>query len=217
MNRLIKFNQTKDSRVYFSSDFHLNHNPQWDNPIWKQRGFDCVLDMNNGIINSINNTVRVNDILWFLGDFCLNTTEELFESFISRINCQNIYMVWGNHNNPVNAIYTREVAKSIGSDDIEVYPFKYKNIIFVGDYQEISVDNQFIVLSHYPIYVFRKMNDSAWNLCGHSHGNCKFSNSNDMTSKVLDVGWDVHRKPLSTSEINKIMNMKNILRVDHHI
>ena len=90
MNRVLHFKQTDDRKVYFSSDWHLGHNPKWDVPIWKSRGFNSADEMTSGIIKSINDTIRFDDILFYGGDFCLNSTESQFESYLSRITCNNI-------------------------------------------------------------------------------------------------------------------------------
>ena len=216
MNRQLHFRQTEESKVYFSSDFHFFHNPKWAVPLWKSRGFNSAVEMTDGIIESINDTVRSTDKLFFLGDFCLNTVKSQFEELLSRINCQSIYCLYGNHNSCIWSNYEEQVYSQYGKKDIEIYPLYYRNLIYIGNYAEISVDGQYINIFHYPQYIFNHMKDSAWNLVGHSHGNCPFSQPSDTTSKVLDVGWDVFKKPVGMEEIRKIMNTKNVFKVDHH-
>ena len=220
MNKLLNFRQTDTQKVYFISDPHFNHNPKWNVPLWKNRGFNSAIEMTDGIIDSINATVDTNDILWMLGDFCLNTNESQFEELLSRINCQNIYSLFGNHNSQVERVYknaVKEYADKLGiQETIEIYPIKYRNLTFYGNYQEITVDGQYMVLCHYPLYVFNYMKDGSIHLTGHSHGNCPLSQPPNTTSKVLDVGWDLFKKPLSFSEVMDIMKTKNTLKVDHH-
>jgi len=216
MNKLLKFKQTDDQKVYFVSDTHYNHNPKWPVPLWAQRGYNSVEEMNEDEITQINAIVRPNDILFHLGDITLNCNEEQFETFIARLNCQNIYLFWGNHNAPVWTIYKREIASKY-MDDIEVYPLRYKNVIFLGNYQEITVDGQYMILGHYPISVFNYMKDGAWHLCGHSHYNFDPSTAENKTSKILDVGWEGLKRPYNMDEIRGIMNSKGIVAVDHHV
>lgn len=228
MNRILKFKQTDDQKVYWSSDFHLGHNPKWPIPIWKQRGFDSVNEMNYSIIKSINDTVRISDILFFLGDFCLNTTESQFEEFLSRINCQTIYTLWGNHNSQVWDVYKKSVKRYLEKmdddftatqpkDDIEIYPIQYRNLIFIGNYVEIVVDGRYYILQHYPVLIWNNQSSGVAHLTGHSHGNLPFSQPNNLESKILDVGWDLWKKPLSTKEVLDIMNKKSIYKSeDHH-
>jgi len=216
MNKLLKFKQTDDQKVYFVSDTHYNHNPKWPVPLWAQRGYNSVEEMNEDEITQINAIVRPNDILFHLGDITLNCTEEQFEAFIARLNCKNIYLLWGNHNAPTWQIYKREIASKY-MDDIEVYPLRYKNVIFLGNYQEITVDGQYMILGHYPISVFNYMKDGAWHLCGHSHYNFDPSTAENKTSKILDVGWEGLKRPYNMDEIRGIMNSKGIVAVDHHV
>ena len=52
---------------------------------------------------------------------------------------------------------------------------------------------------------------------GHSHGNLKTSLPDELNcGKILDVSWDVFKKPISTEEVLSIMNNKKIIAVDHH-
>jgi calcineurin-like phosphoesterase family protein len=225
MNKLLKFRQTDEQKVYFVSDLHHCHNPKWKVPLWEQRGYKDVNEMNEDQIETINKIVRPNDILWHLGDLTLNCSEQQFEEFISKIKCQNIYCLWGNHNSPTWATYQRETQKvqeflkSVynTSELMEIYPLRYKNLIFFGNYQEMTVDGQYIILDHYPTYVFNHMKDGAWHLCGHSHYNLPFSKADNLESKVIDVGWDGKLSPYSMDELREIMNKKNIFQSgDHH-
>ena len=217
---MFNFRDTAEQQIYVSSDFHLNHNPKWGNPIWKMRGFTSATEMTDGIIKSINDTVRANDILIFLGDFCLNTTLLQFEDLLSRIACQNVYMMMGNHPNPhYKNVYLPMVKQILGesyTSESEVYPLRYKNAVYIGPETEMVLNGQYVVLSHYPIYVWNNMAHGAWMLCGHSHNGCPLSRGDTTHGKILDVGWDGHGKPWSMTEIQEVMNKKQILVVDHH-
>jgi calcineurin-like phosphoesterase family protein len=227
MNRLLKLTQSADRKVYVTSDTHWNHNPKWPVPLWRSRGYGSVNESNEHQRDTINSIVRPNDILFHLGDVTLNCNEEQFESFFASLNCQTIYTLWGNHNSPSWSVYQREVAnffRSMDDDftatqpkpDVEVYPLRYKNLIFIGNYAEVVVDGMYFVMAHYPIYVFNHMNKGAIHLCGHSHYSLPLSQADNPTSKVLDVGWDGWAKPLSVKEIADIMAKKQVMKVDHH-
>lgn len=225
MNRVMKIRQTPEQKVYWLSDTHLNHNRDF---VYGARGFNSSQEHTDFVINKINEIVRPNDILMHAGDFCLNTEEKGLNSLLARIHCQNIYMTWGNHNNPLWKIYQNEVAnffRSMDDDftatqpkpDVEIYPFRYKSILFLGNYVELTVDGQYFVMCHYPIHVFNYMKDGAKMICGHSHYGLPFSQADNLTSKILDVGWDGYSRPLSTEEVLAIMDKKTIfLSGDHH-
>jgi len=226
MNRVLKFKQTEERQVWWTSDTHCNHDPRWEVPLWEARGYTSSKHHTDSIIDALNKAARPNDVLIHAGDFCLNTDESGLNELLARIQCQDIIMLWGNHNNPLWKIYRREVDKMFanlaggidqGDTEYEVYPFRYKNITFVGNYLELTVDGHYFVVEHYPIHVFNYMKDGAKMICGHSHGGLDFSQPNNLNSKILDVGWDLFKKPLSTEEILNIMSKKQIFQTtDHH-
>jgi len=186
------------------------------------RGYTSAQDMTDSIIDVTNSIVRAGDILIFLGDWCLNTTKEQFDAQLDRFQCQNIFALWGNHNNPhEKKVYQTLVRGAVsgqhGPFPIEIYPFKYKNMTFLGHYVEAVLNGQYTVLCHYPIGVWNEMSHGAWMLCGHSHYGYPPSTAEVSThGKILDCGWDGHKKPLSLAEITAIMNTKQFVAVDRH-
>jgi calcineurin-like phosphoesterase family protein len=189
--------------------------------------------MTDGIIETVNSMVRPNDYLFYAGDWSLNTTTEKFEQDTARFNCQNIFMLWGNHNCPVRKVYDEAVGRTVASQlngdvkntsvpderwrgKVEVYPLRYKNVIFCGDYMELIVDGLYICMFHYPIDVFNHVRTGAVHLCGHSHYSYEKTRASNTDSKRLDLSWDGHKKPLSINDIKSIMATKNTIKLDHH-
>lgn len=217
LNRPLKFNTSIERNVFFSSDWHLGHvGPRSGTPLWVSRGYKSPQDMTWDIIRVINSIVKPDDVIFNLGDFCLNSTEGDFEGYLSAIKCQNIYYITGNHNSRIKEAYQKALHSELGRTDITAYPVRYKNIIFCGDYMEVVVDGQFICMCHYPIDVFNEMRNGAVMLCGHSHYSYDKTRHTCLDNKRLDMSWDGHRRPLSINEINKIMENKRLVVVDHH-
>jgi calcineurin-like phosphoesterase family protein len=214
---MLNIRESEDKKVYITSDLHMGHQKDF---VWKDRGYENPRKHDEGLIDTINEIVRPNDILMMLGDFCLNTTVEQFEKQIESIKCQNVYMMWGNHPNPhFKNIYKPLVKKILGInyvEDSEVYPLRYKNIIYIGNYAEVILNGQFIVLSHYPIYIFNEMAHGSWMLCGHSHNGCPLTKVDNTYGKILDVGWDGHGMPWSFEEIATVMDGKRFAPLDEH-
>jgi calcineurin-like phosphoesterase family protein len=210
-------NFKEEDKIFVISDSHIHHDRDF---VWKTRGFSSVKEHDDAVIGSINDKVKPDDFLIHLGDLCLNTTLSQFEEIISRINCKNVYMLFGNHPNPhYKNIYVPMVKQLLGSNytaDSEVYPLRYKNIVYIGHYAEVVLGRQFAILSHYPIYIWNEMSHGAWMLCGHSHYGCDFSKAENLGAKILDVGWDGHLGPWSFKEIKAVMDKKTIPVVDHH-
>lgn len=216
MNKLVKFYQTDTQKIFFTSDPHLHHKQPF---IWQKRGYNNSNEHVEGIITKINEVVRDTDILFILGDITLNCTEAEFDIILDQINCKNIKMIWGNHNNPSYLFYKKqqELQYHISSEHTEIYPVKYKNLQFLGNYQEIVVDGQYIVLCHYPIHSWNWRSKGSWMCAGHEHGDFYPTLPTTLDcGKILDVGWDIFKKPLSMSEIKIIMDTKPVSGAGHH-
>lgn len=212
MIKTLKFNDA-ESKLFITGCSHLNHSPKWDNPIYKIRGYDSADEMTTQIINKINETCAANDSLLILGDFCLNTTEEQFYSLIKRINCSLLF-VRGNHNNPWEKLYLNHCIEKFG---FEVLGYQWLDkITYLGDYLQLTWNNQIFVANHYPFYIWDKVSSGCISLVSHSHGNCDLTHPNDNRMKQIDCGWDVWRKPISFKEIMDCANKKAIFKADHH-
>jgi len=219
--RTQKFN-TKNQKIWFASDFHLSHKQPF---IWQARGFTSIQEHASKIITDLNAVVGENDILFYLGDFSLNSTPPETREYFRSIKCRNIYYIWGNHEANVSAIY-QEALRETFSPFLklipeQVYPFKWENVTFLGAYARISINNQPIVLSHFAHFIWDMMQHGAWNICGHSHGNCAAILPDNTEGKILDVGVDVcykqfGRSCISFEEVINIMQTKSLKVVDHH-
>jgi len=205
---MINIRDTEEQRIFVTSDLHLGHQREF---VWKARGYNSIQEHDNGVIQILNETVRPNDILLFLGDFCLNTPFAQFDTYLDKIACQNIWSIWGNHNNP----HEKNVYRKLVGDK-EQYPVKYKNMTYYGHYLEAILNGQFVVLFHYPIWVWNEMKNGAWMLCGHSHYSFPHTKADNVYGKILDVGWDGHGKPWNLQEITDVMNSKRFVALDHH-
>ena len=212
--RPLKLTHNDSHRVYFTSDTHFNHDQKF---IYESRGYKNRYEHNDALINKINELVRAQDILFHLGDFCLNIQMEEFNTLIKRINCQHIHYIWGNHNSRIRELYEETMSREFQRNDIEVYPYTVGRLIYQGYYKEITVEGQAIVLHHYPHDIFNQQQKSSWQLSGHSHYGNPRTQVTFIDKKILDVSWDGHKKPLSFTEIQKIMsNKKNIKSDSHH-
>ena len=211
--RPLKLTHGENSKVYFTSDSHFGHAQTF---IYEKRGYPSRLAHNEGLFEIINSLVRPEDILIHLGDFCLNTSQEEFEEYLSKIKCQNILYIWGNHNSRIRKAYEDTVEKQFGSRKLEVYPIIYRNVTFLGHYKEIIVNGQMIVLHHYPHQIFNQMQKNAYQTSGHSHNSNPSTQIGSKEGKILDVGWDGHNKPLDFDEIQAIMVSKQHKKRDSY-
>lgn len=78
--------------VFFSSDWHFGHD---DENIWKRRGFSSVKEHDEEIIRRHNESVGIDDIVYFLGDVAECDIKYAL-SCVERLN-GNIYILRGEH------------------------------------------------------------------------------------------------------------------------
>jgi calcineurin-like phosphoesterase family protein len=182
--------------LYFLSDTHFGNKPIG----YCRRKFTNIEEIDNQIINNINKKVKINDTLYFLGDFCHKGENP--KKYRDKIVCNNIHIILGNH-------------------DLEKY-FK-KNFKSVSYIKEITHSKQKIILCHYPMRAWHKSYRNTWMLYGHVHGRL---NSEDQSSfkLTLDVGVDntiAYNKnigePWSFKELktifsNRTKNCKSLLK-----
>jgi calcineurin-like phosphoesterase family protein len=212
----INLRETEDSKIYITSDPHLGHQRDF---VWKVRGYNSAEEHTNDWFNKTNAVVNSNDILICLGDFCLNTPLAKFNEYLSRINCQTLLCLWGNHNNPhEKAVYNAGMDyKLVRGFPVMNYPFAYRNMVYLPHYVEAALNGQFAVLCHYPISIWNELQNGSWMLCGHSHYGFEPSRAESLAGKILDVGWDGHKAPWSLQEIAAVMAKKGITKADHHV
>jgi calcineurin-like phosphoesterase family protein len=152
------------ANVWFTADFHFGHK----NIIrYCDRPFASVEQMNETILERLNARVKLNDVMYFLGDFCIGPRQRALE-FRSQIRCKTIFAVPGNHDREARKL-TQEFS-------------------WLPPLAEISLRGQRIVLCHYAMRVWNHSSHGAWHLYGHSHGRLP----EQETSLSMDVGVDTH-------------------------
>jgi calcineurin-like phosphoesterase family protein len=216
--KILKFPWEKRNTHYWSSDWHIFHDPKWNIPIWMMRGYSSAKDAVSKTLAKINERVGPDDTLWYLGDMFLNATDEQCLNWISGLNCQNINVLLGNHESNMYRLYKQEVMRQFGRDDIEVYPLKMGKITFLGNHLEIQIGKKNIVMNHFPIHSWNGMGGrKSWMISGHQHNADKTRNPDAPINRVLDVGWDWKCDVWSFADIEDVMDTKTFVSYDHHV
>lgn len=179
--------------LYFTADTHFGHK----NIIgFCNRPYGDVHHMNESLIGRWNRKVRPTDTVYHLGDFSFMSKEETLK-IVRRLN-GNIHLVRGNHD---------------GKMDWSVF----EQFVTVREIHEIKIDNQTIVMCHYPMLTWNKSHYGSWMLHGHSHGGLPVTNDFRM-----DVGVDAveayglePRIPVSFEEVRDIMQTKASRRLNY--
>lgn len=220
MVKVIKYPWDARNTIFFSSDWHVFHDPSWEVPIWKARGYSSAEDHAEEVLATINSRVGENDTLYFLGDMFLNATDGQCMGWLSRIKCQNIIKLWGNHHSNMYRLYKQVVKDRFAfiDDDTEVYPIRMNNVVFMGNHVEIRVGKQHVSMNHFPQHSWNHMGPRAksWCLSGHSHNSDRTRNPDSPTNRCLDCSWDWKKDVWSWAEIEDVMSTKTFVAVDHH-
>jgi calcineurin-like phosphoesterase family protein len=212
--------RTKDySHIYFSSDFHIDHKRDF---IFKPRGFDSWEDHTEFVVKNLL-SLQPDDLLIYLGDFALNTSDERVQSLLDAIPCET-YMCWGNHNSGLKTSYQRAKNNYLAErfDDVDIYPLKIaRNVTMMGDAFYVSIDRRKFYCNHFAPTIWDGMQHGWGCVCGHSHGSLEIANYYNDEMKLLDVGIDnalkYHGKPLfEFKDVCEIMDKKTLYAPDHH-
>ena len=172
------------SKIYLSSDLHFFHDKDF---IYKPRGFENVLDMNETILKNWNNTISEEDEVYLLGDLMLGDNNKGIE-LIKQLNGK-IHVILGNHDSATRKNMYLECS----------------NIIEVCYATQIKYKGYNFYLSHYPTLTANldestQIKARVINLGGHSHIKNRFK---DMDKGLIyHVEVDCHNNfPISLDEI----------------
>lgn len=187
------------SKIWFSSDFHINHSNIAGAKVSKwtggYRNFDTTHDMNKEIFNNVNKYVKPEDTLYFLGDFCFGG-HKLTPEWRLHIACQNIHVCRGNHDSHID---------------------KYANsFTSIQDVLTVTHGKHTFFMSHYAHRIWLGSHKGIIHLYGHSH------DSIPDYGRSMDVGVDVAKRlkgeyrPFSIEEIIDIIDKKEIVFPDKH-
>ena len=157
--------------------------------------------MNETIINNWNQVVKKNDIVYHLGDFVDIDYSQMdnIKQFTDRLNGR-IRIILGNH------------------DRIVPY-FEWLNFGFDRVYDQPIIIDNFIILSHEPLFLndFANSNAKAYiNIHGHVHGNV-FNNSHYVNVCVERINYSpVNLDKLVQASMDKIKKEIGTLQEGNH-
>jgi calcineurin-like phosphoesterase family protein len=222
MLNFYKIHRHKDQRVFFWSDLHLCHEKDF---ILVPRGFSCAKIAKEALRNRWLKKITENDVVFLLGDSVVgagNRGEEELTEFLHSVPFKEIYLMPGNHPSGFSALVDQAVYKGLSLNRDLIFGYNLtdnKRINLIPNYFEVSVEGQMIVMSHYPILSWNKAGKGSYMLFGHVHSNLEkvdWIKNNYLKGKCLDLGIESTPEPLEFAEIQKIMQNKDILKVDHH-
>jgi calcineurin-like phosphoesterase family protein len=172
---------------YFTADTHFRHINCLN--YGRNKFFSSIEEHDNELIRRWNEIVKVDDELWFLGDFIFGKAKH----YLPRLQGQ-LHLIIGNHDH-------KELRNN-------------SRWLSVNHYCELK-DNNFglIVLCHYPFESWNKHSYGSLHVHGHSHGNLL------PRGRRIDVGVDCFNfTPVSLEQLKLHPQLKvSPHQVDHHI
>ena len=193
---------------YFTGGCNLNHLKSIE---YYNRPFKTTDEMNNTILNNINNMVKSNDRLYICGNFCFAPIDpdkfiRTTRYFRNKINCDNIFLVYGNHD--------RRGAKM--DEFLNLWTRS-------ADYMELKgMEDRSLILFCYEIKQWNRQHRGGFHLYSYPHG--KGINSKGASAdvsidnvKYLLTGDDAAQeaewyRPISYTELKKVLEPKASVR-----
>lgn len=187
--------------LFFTSDTHFGHRSMAEQ--WRSRRFELAHfgqepkdAMDEHLIAQWNAVVPKDGIVFHTGDLTFRNGAQTKE-ILAALNGE-IFLVPGNHD--------KQIPAGGWEGLLHVLP----------PLCSLVVDSQYIVMCHYALRSWNRMNYGSWMLHGHSHGNLE-----PTSGKQLDVGVDCDLvteslRPLAYQEIKDYMDKQTFVRVDHH-
>lgn len=220
MINILKFKKEQGDKIFFFSDFHHSHAK-----LLESRGFSTIKEHDEFIINGWNSVVDNESIVFYLGDLVLGAGdkgEEVFSNLLETLNYKELFIMPGNHFSGYRQFFNKEWNFEDNCIDsfyrLEMTNLKRK-VYFIPNYYEIFIGHAPIVLSHYPILSWNGQRAGSIFLHGHCHNSLhktEWLENNYYKGRVIDVGYENIKKPISFNELQEIINKREIITFDHH-
>jgi len=185
------------AKYWFGSDLHHGHS----NVIqYCSRPFRDSDHQDEELVSTWNKYVKPQDIAFILGDFSFYQPDRT-TAILRAMNGQKT-LVKGNHD------HGKDTSKVIGWNRVMTY-------------HEQKLDEDRVVLSHFPFMSWHQQHRGAYHLHGHCHGSMRYPGELAQT-RILDVGVDHIAKltgeyrPLEWSEIKALLSGRKSGHSDDH-
>ena len=174
---------------FYIADLHLNHtNVTQAGKNFDNRPFKDVHEMNKVLCENWNNAVSKSDVVYILGDCIWSPDNNIYEEF-NKLNGNKI-LIKGNHDRVKNS--------------------EYKKLFqTICDYREVrdTVDGKTydLVLSHYPIMMWKGQHRGAIHIMGHIHNSAEY----ELYQKYLKDLEDFHGEKFKAYNVGCMMDYMN--------
>jgi len=181
------------NNVWFISDLHFSHlNALYFKPKRRELAGIVLEELQNGdkkeilqkhdtwLIQVWNDTIKKDDMVYILGDFCLGNRERT-EYILNKLHGKK-YLIRGNHDKSCNGL--ERYFEWVG--DIKETKFCHDQFPFIKEGEPFCVE-----MCHYPIIAWNRRTHGTLMVHGHCHGACDSINIDSKELRV-DVGLDAN-------------------------
>lgn len=138
----------------------------------------AILKHDEWLIGLWNNTIRREDFVYILGDFCLGNKERT-EKILQRLKGRK-YLIRGNHDKSCNGL--ERYFEWVG--DLKEVKFNHQMFDFIDETEPFCIE-----MCHYPLMAWNRRPDGTIMLHGHCHGGIDKLNENSEELRI-DAGFD---------------------------
>lgn len=150
---------------YFIADLHFGHKNilSFDN-----RPFNNVEDHDKYIIDNWNKNIGIDDDVYILGDISWHNSTNTIEIFKNLNGIK--HLIKGNHDYKV------------------LRNLQLRNLfVEICDYKELSIGDNSIVLSHYPMPCFKNHYYNWYHLYGHVHTSFEYNMMENIKRQMIEL------------------------------
>lgn len=138
----------------------------------------AILKHDEWLIGLWNNTIRREDFVYILGDFCLGNKERT-EKILQRLKGRK-YLIRGNHDKSCNGL--ERYFEWVG--DLKEVKFNHQMFDFIDETEPFCIE-----MCHYPLMAWNRRPHGTIMLHGHCHGGIDKLNENSEELRI-DAGFD---------------------------
>lgn len=181
-----------------------------------------VENHDNVIIDTINKDVSAtSSVLWILGDFSLSRNTEVIRQYRERINCKDVRLIWGNHDDGRAVTSSRAFSGLYESTILLINPDTGN--FLTSDQWRLESGSGFarrllqsksthrIQLSHYAHTTWWHAGKGTYHFYGHTHGTLEqWRRVHLPNAQCADVGWDISNRPMPLHELFLLYNRNKL-------
>lgn len=166
-------------------------------------------EMNEGVVKSWNDVASPKDTVYIVGDFAWKNHRK----WLNELNGKKVFLVGSHDDMPQDTLDMfkpeDEWAKSEHAQSQAEAMKTLLQFREVHDSLVRRICGQWMHLYHWPLATWQGRPRGSWAVTGHTHGRYRKAQPGQADGGlILDVGWDVFKRPLRFEEMRDEMQKK---------